>query len=371
MLFKNVNVLSEDFRFEQRDIAVEDGVFCEKSLSGGEVDCTGMLMLPGLVDIHTHGAAGFDNMDLSYDAINGISKFMAENGVTTYLPTLITQSRENMSAAGENIAKAKKSGVDGAHIGGIYMEGPYFSVKYKGAQNEEYIRNPNAEEFFDINRASDDLIKIISIAPETDGAEEFIKRVSPKVRIAIGHTDSDYDTAKKAISAGASHMTHTYNAMRGLHHRTPNAIGAALDSDITCECISDGMHVHPAMVRLLYKAVGAKRLVFVSDSLRSAGMPDGEYELGGQLTIVKNGQATLADGTIAGSTATLFGCVKKAVEFGLPLEDAVRAASFNPAKAAGIENTAGIITAGRCADFLLTDTDLNLKSVYINGKKYN
>ena len=368
MIFKNVTALGEDFKFAARDVAVENGHFA-KETAGEEVDCKGMFIFPGLVDIHTHGAAGCDNMDANYDAINTISDFMAKNGVTTYLPTLITQSKENMKAAAENIKKAKAAGVCGAKIGGIYMEGPYFSVKYKGAQNEEYIRNPNAAEFFEINDASGGLIRVVSIAPEKESSEEFIKEVSKSVRVAMGHTDADYETAVGAINAGVSHLTHTYNAMRGLHHRNPNAIGAALDSDITCECISDGVHIHPAMVRLLYKAVGKERLVLVSDSLRSAGMPDGEYDLGGQCTIVKNGQATLADGTIAGSSATLFGCVKKAVEFGLPLEDAVRAASFNPAKAAGIETVAGVIADGRSADFLLVDKNLNLKAVYISGKK--
>ena len=351
------------------DIAVNDGRFYENFSDTNSVDCTGLMMLPGLVDIHTHGAVGYDNMDPSFEAIDSISHFLGQNGVTTYLPTLITQSRENMCAAAQNIAQAKKHGVSGAKIGGIYMEGPYFSPKYKGAQNEDYIRNPDIDEFFEINSASNDIIRIVSIAPERSGAENFIKEVSARVKVAIGHTDADYDMAERAIALGASHMTHTYNAMRGLHHRNPNAIGAAIDSDITCECISDGMHVHPAMVRLLYKAVGADRLALVSDSLRATGMPDGEYDLGGQQTIVRNGRATLADGTIAGSTATLYGCVRKAVEFGIPLEDAVRAASYNPAKAAGIASCAGVIAPGRAADFLLVDKDLNLKSVYINGKQ--
>ncbi|MDD6214567.1 MAG: N-acetylglucosamine-6-phosphate deacetylase [Firmicutes bacterium] len=370
MLFKNVTVLGEDFKFRKDNVAVENGCFCKISQSGVEMDCSGMLMLPGLVDIHTHGAAGYDNMDFGFEAIDMISRFIGENGVTTYLPTLITQSHENMRAAAENIANAQKRGVRGAKIGGIYMEGPYFSVKYKGAQNEEYIRDPDAEEFFDIDAACGNIIRIISIAPERNGAPEFLQTVSGKVKVAIGHTDSDYDTAVNAIRLGASHMTHTYNAMRGLHHRSPNAICAAIDSNVTCECICDGIHIHPAMIRLLYKAVGRERLVLISDSLRATGMPDGEYDLGGQRTILKNGRATLPDGTIAGSTATLLYCVKKAVEIGLPIEDAVRAASYNPSKAAGIADVAGVIAEGRDADFILTDSELNLKYVYINGNQY-
>lgn len=240
-----------------------------------------------------------------------IAGFMAKNGVTTFLPTIMTQSKKALSDAAANIADVRKNGTGGAKIGGIYMEGPYFSVKYKGAQNEEFIRDPDVAEFDEINACSGGLIRIVSIAPERAGSEKFIKKVSDKCRVSIGHTDADYDTAARAIELGASNLTHTYNAMRGLHHRSPNAIGAAIDSGITCECISDGMHVHPAMVRLLYNSVGRERLVLVSDSLRATGMPDGEYELGGQMTYVKDAMATLADGTIAGSTATLFGCVKK------------------------------------------------------------
>ncbi|MBQ7793251.1 MAG: N-acetylglucosamine-6-phosphate deacetylase [Clostridia bacterium] len=366
MIFKNVELLGADFKFRTETVYVENGIFTETS-AGEEIDCRGLKMLPGLVDIHTHGASGCDNLDTSAEAQKTIAEFMGKNGTTTFLPTLMTQSKEHLSAAAKNVAKAKESYTGGAKIGGIYMEGPYFSVKYKGAQNEAYIRDPSIDEFNEIN--ADGLIRVVSLAPERDGAIDFIKEITPSVKVALGHTDADYDTAKEAIEAGASVLTHTYNAMRGLHHRNPNAIGAAVDSDIFCELISDGMHVHPAMVRNLYKLVGRERLVLVSDSLRPMGMPDGEYDMGGQITYVKDGKALLADGTICGSTTPLFGCMKKAVEFGIPLEDAVRAASLNPAKAAGIDGICGSIAVGRAADFLLVDNDLNLKSVYINGKE--
>ena len=367
MKFTNVKLYGEDFKFSFADVCVENGVFSD-SADGETVDCTGLMMIPGLVDVHTHGAIGYEAKDTSLEALEALSNFEAEHGVTAFLPTTATESTEDLKNAALNIAEAKKV-VKGAKIGGIHMEGPYFSMKYKGAQNPEYIRNPSAKEFFEINEASGNIVKLISIAPESDGAEEFVKAVKDKVKIAAGHTDADYETMVKAIEWGVTQLTHSFNAMRGLHHRNPGALGAAIDSDIFCELISDGMHVHPAMVRLFYKAVGRERLVLISDSVRSAYLPDGEYDSCGLKVLVKNGKATLEDGTIAGSSSTLFDCLKQAVSFGIPLEDAVRATTYNPAKAVGIESEYGTIKKGRAADFLLVDESLNLKVVYIDGKR--
>ena len=368
MILKNGTVLNEHFDFVNEDLML-DGSIISKSSSDGEVtDCTGCYIVPGLIDIHTHGAMGFDNMDTSFSAVDTISEFMAKNGVTTYLPTLITQSRENMKKSAANIGAAEKRGVCGAKIGGIYMEGPYFSVKHKGAQNEEYLRKPSVTEFDEINAASGNLIKIIAIAPELEGAAEFIREKRGRVKISIGHTDADYETAKSAIDCGVTGITHIFNGMRGFHHREPNVIGAAVDSGVLCECICDGFHISPTGIRFLYKAVGGDRMVLISDSLRAAGMADGEYELGGQKFFVSDGRAKLSDGTIAGSTARLSECVKKAVEFGLPINTAFKAATLNPAKAAGLDAEIGSIKIGKKADLLILNKDLSIKSVIINGR---
>ena len=367
MRFTNVKLFDENFKFINTDVCVENGVFAD-SAEGESLDCTGLMMLPGLVDVHTHGAIGFEAKDGNIESLQALSVFEAEHGVTAFLPTTATESTEDLKLAAKAIAQAKNI-VKGAKIGGMHMEGPYFSMKYKGAQNPEHIRVPSAKEFFEINEAAEGLVRLISIAPENEGAEEFVKAVKDRVKIAVGHTDADYETMVKAIGWGVTQLTHSFNAMRGLHHRNPGALGAAIDSNIYCELISDGMHVHPAMVRLFYKAVGAERLVLISDSVRSAYLPDGEYDSCGMKVFVKNGKATLEDGTIAGSSSTLYDCFKSAVSFGIPLEDAVRAATYNPAKAVRIEGEYGVIKKGRAADFLLVDKDLNLKAVYIDGKR--
>ncbi len=371
MLIKGATVLGEDFVFRRRDIAVEDGVFRAPDCNRGEMlDGTGLFLLPGLVDIHTHGAAGCDNMDPNPAAIDTITDFLARHGVTTYLAAILTQSREAMGAAAENIAAVAARGTRGAKLGGIYMEGPYFSAAHKGAQNEAFLRNPDLDEFRALQARAAGLIRIVSLAPERRGAADFIRAVTKGgVRAAIGHTDADYETAMTAIAAGATDLTHTFNGMRDPLHRAPNAAGAAIDGGLFCECIADGVHVHPAMIRMLYHAVGRDRLVLISDALRAAGMPDGDYELGGQQFRVRAGRATLPDGTIAGSTATLFSCVQNAIRFGIPPADAVRAASLNPARAAGIADRCGVVADGRCADFLLVDRGFNLHSVYIDGKR--
>ena len=367
MKFTNVKLFDENFRFVNTDVTVRNGVFAHGD-DGELLDCTGLMMIPGLVDIHTHGALGYEAKDGTAEAIEALSRFEVEHGITTFLPTFATLGFEELLSAAECVAKSKNS-VQGAKIGGIHMEGPYFSMKYKGAQNLEYIRDPDVDEFRKINAASGGLVRLISIAPENEGSEEFVKAVKDEVKVAAGHTDADYETMVKAIEWGVTHLTHSFNAMRGLHHRSPGAIGAAIDGDVMCECISDGMHVHPAMVRLLYKAVGSERLVLISDSVRPAYLADGEYDSCGLKVIVKDGKATLENGTIAGSTSTLFDCLKRAVSFGIPIEDAVRAATYNPAKAVGIENECGVIKKGRAADFILVDESFDLKAVYVNGIK--
>ncbi len=368
MRFDNVRVLGEDFKFRTGSVTVSDGVFSDKP-DCARRDCSGLMMLPGLVDIHTHGALGFDNMDETLEAQRKIGRFMLENGVTTFLPTIMTETRERLVGAAKNIASAIKCGTGGARIGGIYMEGPYFSPKYKGAQCEDFLRDPDFDEFCEINEASDGIVRVVSLAPERSGAAEFIKKASGVCRVAMGHTDADFDSATAAIAAGATVLTHTFNAMRPLKHREPNAIGAALGGEVMCECIADGKHVAPTVVKILYNAVGADRLVLISDSLRCAGLPDGNYTMAdGREIVVKNSLAYLTDGTIAGSSAKLFDCVKNAVSFGIPLEDAVKVASLNPARAAGIDNVCGVIKEGRAADFLLVDENLELKNVYIGGE---
>ncbi len=368
MLLKNGTVLNKDFQFEKADVAICEDKICAEGADSNVIDCTDCYIIPGLIDIHTHGAMGYDNMDLSQEAMDSISAYMAKNGVTTYLANVMTESHDTMGAACENIANAVKIGISGAKIGGIYMEGPYFSEKYKGAQNPNFLRPADVDEFEGFNK--DKLIKIISLAPETPGALDFIEKEKDKVRIFIGHTDADYETAAKAISLGASGLTHTFNGMRGFHHRTPNAVGAALENGIFCECICDGFHLSSAAVKLIYNYVGSDKLVLISDSVRPAGMPDGEYDSGGQTVYVKDGEARLSDGTIAGSSAKLFSCVKKAINFGIPAEDAIKAATINPAKAAGLDGEIGSIEAGKYADLLILDSTFEIKNVIINGKIY-
>lgn len=366
MKLKNAVILAD--KFKKSNIEIKNGRFfsIDETADDG-IDMSGKYIVPGLIDIHTHGANGFDNSDKDPEAIEKIAQFMINEGVTSYAPTFITGSEEEFIKASENVDTYIRNGEKYAKIAGIHMEGPYFSHKFKGAQNERFLRNPDVEEFSRINDAAKGRIKLISMAPELDGAIEFIRQIKDKAVISIGHTDSDYETAKKAINAGASHMTHTFNAMRGFHHRNPNAIGAAFDSNITCECICDGIHIHEAAVRTLYKIVGADRLIFISDSMRATGLSDGTYMLGGQEVTVKGRKALLLDGTIAGSTATLLFCVKKAIDFGIPAEDAFRCASINPARVMGIDDKIGSIEKGKCADFLVLDEKFNLCDVYKDG----
>lgn len=368
MILKNARVLGANFEFASKTVYINNGIISQELCGGEEIDCTGLTAVPGLIDIHTHGCMNYETIDDDPEGIYTMSKYMSDNGVTTFIPTLNTSANETMHKCIGYIKDAAQKINGTAAIGGVYLEGPYLSYKYKGAQNEKFLHDCDLAEFEGLYEKYGDFLRVIAVAPERDGSMEFISAVKNKITVAIGHTDADYECASEAIKCGAKYMTHTFNAMRPLKHREPNAIGAAIDSDIFCECICDGFHVHPAVVRILYRALTSERMVLISDSIRPAGCPDGEYRSGGLDITVKNKTARLKDGTIAGSTAALMDCVKKAVEFGIPQNEAFKMATINPARAVGLDSVIGSIDFGKDADILLIDDNCNIVKKIIKGK---
>ncbi len=340
---------------EKKDIVISDGKFSEicENARGCDLDLQGKRVIPGLIDVHTHGCVGLDTMDADFEAM---CRFYAEHGTTSFLPTTMTmdvQSLERVCAADTELP--------GAEILGFHFEGPFISEKYKGAQNPDHIRKPTVEEFSRYSR-----VKMITVAPETEGCIDFIEAVTPGTVVALGHTDCSYEEALAAIDAGANCLTHTYNAMPPLHHRNPGPIGAAVERQIYAQLICDGFHISKPVVLATYKMFGRDRMVIISDSIRPAGLPDGSYESGGLAVTLKDGVARLADGTIAGSTANLYGCVLKAAEMGIPFEDAVYMASATPAALLGVNK--GHIKEGFDADLLVLNDDNTIDTVIIGGK---
>ena len=291
-LIKNVML-----RGELVDIEIADGRFARIGKIEGEgIDFGGKRIYPGLIDIHSHGVTGFDTMEGNLEQM---AKYYLAHGTTTWYPTTMTMSEEEIIAA----CDAKIDGIEGANIPGFHMEGPFINIKYKGAQNGKYVIPPSMELF---NKCKS--IKLVTIAPEVEGSIEFIKEC-PAV-VCLGHTDADYETAMAAFEAGAKCLTHTYNVMPGMHHRKPGPIPAGADAGAYAQLIADGVHVHPSMVRLLIKLYGTDRVVLISDSMRATGLGDDVYDFGGQKITVTDGKAYTEGGNLAGSTATLFDCVK-------------------------------------------------------------
>lgn len=373
MFFKNANVYTRDFHFHTGAFSVEDGRFAAvlpENVPEDAVDLQGAYVIPGLVDVHNHGNSGKDFSDGDYDGLLTMAAYLASNGVTSFAPASMTLPYETLAKAFATARKLKDECPAGhSRLMGIQMEGPFFSEKKKGAQNGAYLRNPDFEAFRALEEGCGGLVRIVDVAPELPGSVEFVEKAKALCTVSVAHTDATYDEAKAAFDAGATHVTHLYNAMPGIHHRNPGVIPAAAENDnVRAELICDGLHVHPASVRFAFRAFGPARMVLISDALRCCGMPDGEYELGGQQVFLAGGVARLADGTIAGSATNLYDCMVKAISFGIAPEDAVRAASWNPARALGVQDTVGSIAPGKLADFVVCDRDFTRQAVYIGGR---
>lgn len=374
MFFKNAKIYTENFRFETGAFEVVDGKFgavLPENVPADAIDLEGAIVLPGLIDVHNHGNSGADFSDGDYEGIKTMARYLASNGVTSFAPASMTLPYDVLEKAFATAKQLREEQPEGcANLAGIQMEGPYFSEKKKGAQNGAYLKTPDFEGFKALYEGCGGLVRIVDVAPELPGAKEFVEQAKELCTVSVAHTDSDYDHAAAAFSAGATHLTHLYNAMPGIHHRNPGVIPAAVENEnVRAELICDGLHVHPASVRLAFAMFGGSRMVLVSDALRCCGMPDGEYELGGQPVFLAGGVARLADGTLAGSATNLFDCMRNAVRFGIPVEDAVRAATWNPACALGAEDSIGSIATGKRADFVICDGELNRKAVYLAGRK--
>ncbi|MBQ0027048.1 MAG: N-acetylglucosamine-6-phosphate deacetylase [Lachnospiraceae bacterium] len=316
-------------------------------------------LIPGLIDIHMHGCIGEDVSNASVDGLMKVADYERSNGITSFCPATMTLPIDVIGKQLEIIA-----GAEIKQIKGVYIEGPFISEKYKGAQNSKYIKRPDINLIRSLQQKSKDLIKIVTIAPEIDGAIEMIDEGKEEFKFSIAHSASDYVTAMTAFDKGVSQVTHIYNGMPGYHHREPGIIGAAMDNtEVMVELIADGIHIHPSVVKNAFRQFGDERIVLVSDSMEATGLGDGNYSLGGDFVIVRDGVARTADGAIAGSISNLYECMKKAIAMGIRAESVIRAVTYNPAKAIGIENKVGSIAKGMDADIVILDSEYKILDI--------
>ena len=374
MFYKNARIFTSDFQFANGAFEVRDGRFgavLPEAVPADAIDLKGATVIPGLVDVHSHGNSGADFSDGDYEGLKKMAAYYASCGVTSFAPASMTLPYDVLEKAFATAKQLKAEAPAGhARLMGIQMEGPYFSYKKRGAQNPDYLKEPDFEGFKALFEGCDGLVRIVDIAPELPGAAEFVEKASKLCTVSIAHTDSDYDHAKAAIDAGAAHLTHLYNAMPPIHHRNPGVIPAAVENpNVQAEIICDGYHIHPASVRLAF-TMFRNRMVLVSDSGRCAGQPEGtQFQLGGQDAWLRGGVAKLADGTIACSATNLWKCLQNVLSWGIAEEEAVRAATANPAKAIGAADKIGTIETGKLADFVVTNADYTQKRVFIGGKE--
>ena len=402
MKFINAKIF-KDGRFTDGSFEVNKGRFEKINTSGASGECAfsndaqatdleGSLVIPGLIDIHGHGNSGLDFSTCNLDGLKTIAGYLVKNGITAFAPTSMTMPYETlekafcnakalhdmqqkasryMSAADptENADQGIQSLCATSRIIGINMEGPFFSYGKRGAQNPLYLKNPDFDEFKRLNDVCGGLIRFADVAPELEGAMDFISKASQLCTVSVAHTEADYETVRTAFKNGSSHMTHLFNGMNGIHHRNPGPVCAAFDTPgVYVELICDGIHIAPPVVRMIFELFKG-RVILISDSLACCGMPDGTFSLGNQLITLKEKHATLPEGTLAGSASNLFDMLKNAVSFGIPLEEAVLSATINPARQAGADNELGSVEEGKKADFLVCSESLLLKSVYLDGER--
>lgn len=371
---KNVKVYIKNVGIVKTNIGIENGRI---AYIGNEENIepifeTDGIVVPGFIDEHIHGAGGADAMDGTVEALQTISEFLVREGTTGFLATTMTQSPENITKALKAVKKVREKGeYKGAEVLGVHLEGPFISPKHVGAQPLEYVATPDAELFDKYNEASGNSIKIVTLAPEVEGGLGLVKHLSNiGVVASVGHTGGKYADVVNAVAAGATNVTHTYNAQTGLHHREAGVVGAAMLLDeLNCEMICDTIHVSVPAIKLVIKNKPHDKYTLITDAMRAKGMPDGKSELGGQDVFVNNGEARLADGTLAGSVLKMNVAVKNLVEkAGVPFTDAIDFATYNPAKNIGVLNERGTIEVGKRADLTVLNSDFEVLYTLVNGK---
>lgn len=368
-------IFHEEKGFVKETLYTEGGRFSLSTTENTTLDARDCYVIPGLIDIHFHGCAGHDFSDASLEGLTAIAEYQLFQGITSICPASMTLSPETL----QNICEcarnfSTKNLANASRLVGINLEGPFICNAKRGAQNPDFIRRADFNLLKQLQETAGGLVKLVTLAPETEGAMDFIHEMKHSelkdISVSVGHTESDYDTAKKAFDAGADHVTHLFNAMPAFTHRAPGVIGAAFDTPgCFVEIICDGVHIAPPVIRAAFAMFGSERIVLISDSMRATGLSDGAYTLGGLNVQVSGRHATLADGTLAGSVTNLYDCMRCAVSMGIPLELVVQCLTINPARSIGIDKDYGSLTPGKSADFLLLDKDLNLIGVYKDGIK--